>query len=180
VIEWIRTRRSIREYRDEPVPAEQVALLEETALRSPTSHGKRSWEFVFVDERETIRRLAGLKPQGAALLAGAPLAVVVAGDAERSDAWIEDASIATILMQMTAHSLGLGSCWVHVRNRRHDDRTTSEEYVRGLLGIPDRLKVLAVLAVGRPAERKEPVPADRLDRGKIHRNRYGPAGSDRT
>ena len=52
-----------------------------------------------------------------------------------SDVWIEDCSIAAIIVHLAAESLGLGSCWIQVRNRQHNAETTSEDYVRDVLGI---------------------------------------------
>jgi hypothetical protein len=48
------------------------------------------------------------------------IGIVVCGDRTQSDVWIEDCSIASILAQMASQSLGLGSCWIQVRNRMHD------------------------------------------------------------
>ena len=82
-------------------------------------------------------------------------------------------TIAAILLQMAAVSLDLGSCWIQVRERPRDENTTAEEYVRELLSVPGRLKVLAVVAVGYPVEGKDPIPVDDLPVGKIQRNRFG-------
>ena len=173
MLELIRTRRSIREYRDEPVSEEHRQVLEEAVLRAPTSHNHRPWEFVFVTERETIAAFSTLKPHGASFLAGAPLAVVVLGDPHRSDVWVEDTSIAAAFLQLAAHSLGLGSCWVQVREREHASGARASDHVRELVAAPARLEVLAVIGVGHPAEEKEPRPDAGLPRGKIHRERYG-------
>jgi septum formation protein len=54
---------------------------------------------------------------GAAFLADAAMAVVVMADPLASDVWIEDASIASIMIQLQAEDLGLGSCWIQVRER---------------------------------------------------------------
>lgn len=168
---WIRTRRSIRAYRDEQVSDAHRALLEEAMLRAPTSHNHRPSEFVFVTERETIRHLARLKSHGSSFLAGAPLVVVVLADPQRSDVWVEDASIAASFLQLTAHSLGLGSCWVQVHAREHEDGYPASEFVKSQVGAPSGLEVLAVIGVGYPAEEKEPTPKSALLTRKIHRER---------
>jgi len=173
MLDLIRTRRSIREYRDRPVSEEHRGVLEEVVLRAPTSHDHRPCEFVFVTDRETIGALASLKPHGSSFLAGAPLVVVVLADPARSDVWVEDASIAAAFLQLAAHDLGLGSCWVQVRAREHSPGVWATDHVRGLVGAPEGLEVLAVLGVGHPAGEKEPRPEDELLRGKIHRERFG-------
>jgi len=73
---------------------------------------------------------------------------------------------------MTAQSLGLGSCWIQVRNRMFDDKTSSEQYVQSLLRIPEHIKVQSVIAIGYPAEHREPLPAEELKYWKIRANTY--------
>jgi nitroreductase len=75
-------------------------------------------------------------------------------------------------VQLAAQSLGLGSCWVQIRNRSHDADRSAEACVQDLLGIPPRMRVLSIVAIGRPAEDKDGHPGTSLDRRKIHRNTY--------
>jgi nitroreductase len=173
MIELLRARRSIREYTDQPVEPEKLELLKEAVLRSPSSRNLDPWEFIFVDDRGLLQKLSVCKPHGADFLAQAALGVVICGDSRASDTWIEDCTIAAILAQMTAQSLGLGSCWVQVRNRRFDDQTTSEQYIQKLLQIPEHLKVESIIAIGYPAEQREPLPRADLKDAKIHANGYG-------
>jgi len=170
MIELLRARRSIREYTGRAVEPEKMAVLKEAALRSPSSRNIDSWEFVFVDDRGLLARLARCKPHGADFLEGAALGIVVCGDSKASDVWIEDCSIAAILVQMAAQSLGLGSCWIQVRNRKFDDATTSEQYIQRLLALPGHVKVECIVAIGYPAEKREPVPAEELKVSKIRVN----------
>ena len=107
-IELARKRRSIRRYLDKPVEKEKIDLLVETALRSPSSRGINPWEFVVVTDPEIIGRLSEAKPHGASFLRKAPLAVVVCADPEKSDVWVEDASIASVYLHLAAADLGLG------------------------------------------------------------------------
>ena len=172
MIELLRTRRSVRRYKPLPLSAAARAILEEAALRSPTSRNREVWEFVFVDDPVLLKGLAAAKPHGGAFVGDAPLAVVVCGDETRSDVWVEDCSIACILLQVTAHDLGLGSCWCQIRGRRHGDGGTAEAHVQSLLGLPSRLRVEAIIAIGVPAETPPPRPAIDLNREHIHRNRW--------
>ncbi|UCD50840.1 MAG: nitroreductase family protein [Phycisphaerales bacterium] len=172
MIELLRQRRSIRRYLDRPIEPEKVELLKEAVLRAPSSRNIDPWEFVFVDERVSLERLARCKPHGASFLAQAALGIVVCGDSTASDVWIEDCSIASILVQMTAQSLGLGSCWIQVRNRTHDDQKSAGQYVQDLLGIPEHLKVESIVAMGYPAETREPVPRERLKVTKVRTGTY--------
>lgn len=171
-MELLRKRRSIRKFTPEKVAPETVALLMEAALRAPSSRGNKPWEFVVVDDGELLGRLARAKEHGSEFLGGAPLAVVVCADSTRSDVWIEDCSIAAVIVQLAALSLGLGSCWVQIRNRRHDGGSSAEEYIRALLGLPEHIMVESVIGIGHPGESKEPVPAHELQYGKVKHNRY--------
>ena len=173
MIELLRERRSVRRFTADPVSAEHRAILEEAALRSPSSRGLNPWQFVWVDDPELIGGLAAAKQHGAAFLRGAPLAVVVCADESRSDTWVEDASIVSILLQLAAQSLGLGSCWVQIRLRQRADGVSAEDYVRDQLGIPGGLRVESIIAIGHPAEDPPGHGIDSLDRTKLHRNRFG-------
>ncbi len=172
MIDLLRSRRSVRKFTNRAIEPEKVELLKEAALRSPTSRNIRPWEFVFVDDRELLRQLALSKPHGAAFLQSATLAVVVCADGDKSDVWIEDCSIASILVQMVAQSIGLGSCWIQIRNRMFDDRATSAEHVRSLLSMPNNIRVESIIALGYPAEEKEPISQDDLDYAKVRTNSF--------
>jgi nitroreductase len=173
MIDILRTRRSIRKYEKRPVEARSLEIIKEALLRSPSSRGLNPWTFVFVNDPDVLDRLSRSKETGSDFLKGAALGIVVCGDETRSDTWIEDCSIASIVAHLTAHSLGLGSCWIQVRGRHHSGGKSAEEYVREVLGLPNHLRVESIIALGFPGESKSPVPADRLDYGKIHSNRYG-------
>jgi len=172
MIELLRARRSIREFTGRPIEPQKIEMLKEAALRSPSSRNIDPWEFVFVDQRELLQKLARAKPHGAKFLAGAALGVVVCADGDKSDVWIEDCSIASILVQMVAQSIGLGSCWIQIRNRMFDDKMTSEDYIRGVLNMPKHVKVESIVAVGYPAEIREPLPREELKDEKVRINGY--------
>lgn len=172
MIELLRNRRSVRQYVDKAIEPEKIELLKEAVLRSPSSRNFDPWEFVFVDDREMLGKLAACKSHGAAFLAQAALGVVVCGDTDASDVWVEDCSIASILLQMVAQSLDLGSCWIQIRNRQHDEQTGSTEYIQDLLGFPARFEVESIIALGYPAEQREPVAYEALKHSKVHFNRF--------
>lgn len=84
----------------------------------------------------------------------------------------EDCSIASILVQMTAQSLDLGSCWIQIRNRTFDEDRTSEDYIKDLLNMSGHIKVESIVAVGYPAEKRGPVPQENLKYEKVRVNSY--------
>jgi nitroreductase len=169
MLQLLRTRRSIRRYTDEPLTPELLDALQEALLRSPSSRSICPWEFVFVQEAGLLEKLSRCKPHGASFLRDAALGIVVCGDESRSDVWVEDCSIASIVAHLAAHSLGLGSCWIQVRKRTHEDGGSAEVYIQALLDLPAQLRVLAIIAVGHPAREKDGHPRDSLDWGKIRR-----------
>ena len=124
-----------------------------------------------VDDPDLLRQLAQAKQHGSEFLIRAPLAIVVCADSTKSDVWVEDCSIAAIIIQLTALSLGLGSCWTQIRNRQRDQDITSEQYIQGLFGLPEQMKVECVLGIGYPGEKKLPVPEGNLQYDKVKYNR---------
>jgi nitroreductase len=172
MIDILRARRSIRRYETKPLPRESLAVLKEALLRSPSSRGLNPWTFIFVDKPDLLAQLSKAKEHGSGFVKGAALGIVVCGDETISDVWVEDASIAAVIAHLTAHSLGLGSCWVQIRNRAHSKDQTAEHYTQAVLGIPAHVRVEAIIAIGCPAETKKPVPHDQLDYEKIRMNGY--------
>jgi nitroreductase len=128
--------------------------------------------FVFVDDPDLLRLLAQAKEHGSSFLKDAALGIVVCGDEIKSDVWVEDCSIASIVAQLTAQFLGLGSCWIQIRKRPHSQEKTAEEYIREILGIPQHLNVESIISIGYPAETKKPIPAEQLESAKIRYNKY--------
>jgi len=172
MIELLRNRRSIRKYTDKVIEPEKIEILKEAVLRSPSSRSFDPWEFIFVDDRELLKQLARSKPHGASFLEGAALGIVICAEEQKSDVWVEDCSIASILVQMTAQSIGLGSCWIQIRKRMYDNHKTSEDYIKDLLNIPDNFKVESIIAIGYPAEKREPVRQEDLKYEKVKFNSY--------
>lgn len=176
MIDLLRTRRSIRKFTRQEVTNTARAILQEAVLRAPSSHGRNSWRFVFVDDPALLESLSRAKPHGSSFLHFATLAIVVLGDETATDVWIEDSAIASFIAHVTAHSLGLGSCWVQIRARQHDDQQSAEAFIQELLDIPAHLRVESVIGIGHPAERKPGIAAADLDHGKVMWNRFAAPG----
>jgi nitroreductase len=152
------------------VEQEKILLLQEAALRSPSSRSLCPWRFVFIDDSFLLQSLALAKEHGSEFLADAPLGVAVLADPNRCDVWIEDAAIASSFILLQAHDLGLGGCWIQIRERRHDKTTSSEDYVRQILGIPEKYKVLSLLALGYASEKPHQIATEDLVIGKVSHN----------
>lgn len=174
MLEILYKRRSIRSYKPEKIEEEKVQTLLKAALLSPTSHNSRPWEFIVVDDPEKLAQLAPAK-RGSQHLKGAVLAIVVLADPEASDVWVEDTSIAAAILHLTAESLGLGSCWIQIRQRPHSETESAEDYVRRILGIPAGRMVDSIIAFGYPNETRRPHTEEELKAlaHKVHLNAYG-------
>ena len=85
---------------------------------------------------------------------------------------VEDCSIASILIQLEAEFLGLGSCWVQIRNRKYDEQITANDYVHHHFNIPERLEVLSVVGIGYKAVEKPSYTENDLIWEKVILNRY--------
>ncbi len=103
--ELIKNRRSMRKFTDEELTQDQVVALMKAALMSPSSKRSNSWQFVVVDDKEVLKELSHCKEQASSFIADAALAIVVMADPLASDVWIEDASIASIMIQLQAEDL---------------------------------------------------------------------------
>ncbi len=173
MLDLLKRRRSIREYKDQELCREEIAQLVTAALLSPSSRGRQPWEFVIVTERGVLEKLSESKPSSATFLKHAALGVVVLGDPGISDVWIEDTSIASLIVHLTSASLNLGSCWIQIRGRQHSPTQSSEDYIKELLGIPAKYTVEAIIAVGYPDEQKSPHGEKDLDFSKVHTEKFG-------
>jgi len=163
LIKTIFARRSIRAYAPIPVDDQHIGTLLEAAMAAPSASNRKPWHFVVVTNRQTLDRLAEAHPFGK-MLFKAPLCVVVCGDPSISERyWVQDCSAATENLLLATVALGLGAVWIGVHPQ--DERETT---VRGILGIPEGIIPLNLIAVGHPAEEKE--PRTQYDEARVHRD----------
>lgn len=169
MLDLLLQRRSIRRYEQKPIAIDQLQKILQAGLLAPSSRGRSPWEFILVQEQETLQKLGECRHPKQPFLPDTPVAIVVLGDTSVSDVWIEDCSITMALMQLEAEHLGLGSCWVQIRGRlAQGEKLSSNDFVKTLLQIPMQYEVLAILALGKPAEKKESHRLDMLAYHKIH------------
>ena len=147
-IDIVRSRKSCRLFSDVPLEDGEIDLIMEAGRLAPSSRQLKDVRLVPVRDEGLIRRLALCKDSSTTPLETATFAVIVAADPDVCDVWIEDASIATIMMQMEAEDLGIGSCWIQVRLRTGNG-TPAEDFVKREAGLDGNLKVLSIVAFGR-------------------------------
>jgi nitroreductase len=166
-LEAIRTRRSVRKYLDKPVGGELIQKLLAAAMQAPSARNQQPWQFVVIEDRATLAKIPEFMPN-AAMVAAAPLAILVCGDMrlEKSEGyWVVDCSAATENMLLAAHALGLGACWCGVYPRQ--DRM---EGLRKLLGLPPNIIAHSLVVLGQPAEQVK--PEDRYRAERVRHNRW--------
>ena len=161
-------RRSVRTYTGECIDERTLKRVIEAGLSSATGRGKRPWELIVVRDRSRLEKLTESRKAGAGMLAKADAAIVVIGDPQTSDTWIEDCSIVMANMHLAADALGLGSCWIQGRGRDAADGRTTEEHVFATLDIPEEYRLEAILSLGVREGVAAPRDIDDVVRAKVH------------
>lgn len=167
MIEILRNRRSVRNFLNKDIEKEKLDILLEAALRAPTSRNLNPTNFILVKDREILKKLSTAKSHGAGFLANANIAIAVIGDTQKSDTCIEDCSIASIIIQLTAESLNLGSCWAQIRLRYDNKNCLAEDNVRKILNIPSHFLVESIIGIGYPANKPKPIKYEDLVQSRI-------------
>jgi len=152
-------RRSIRLYEREPIPDDVLRNILEAGRLAPSADNAQPWHFIVITEPKIKEKLA----RGRWNRFIKDSAVTIVGCGYASNRWSTvDVAIALENMVIAAEAQGVGSCWVG---------DFEEEEVKELLGIPDSLKVVALIAFGYPAEK--PGPSDKKSLETIvHYNRF--------
>lgn len=152
--------RSVRSFRSKGISEDVLKIILEAGRHTPTAHNIQPWHFIVVSDLKIKRELAvtGKFVEDSALI------IVGCGDPEESPRWYElEVAIALQSMVLAAWMQGVGSCWIGVGS--------NEGRVKEILGIPDQLKVVALVAFGYPSETPKPVWKKPLDQ-IIHYNKF--------
>ncbi|HRZ87296.1 MAG TPA: nitroreductase family protein [bacterium] len=169
-ISVIHSRKSVRHYTEKPVTPEDIDVLLRAGMAAPTAADTRPWEFVVVDERETLDDLSAAVEWGK-MLKRAKAAIVVCGDTTRAlsgveqEYWIQDCSAASENILLAAEAKGLGAVWVGVFPVK--ERVAK---VQRILELPEHVVPLNVISIGWPAGIEK--PKDKYDAKYIHRNKW--------
>jgi nitroreductase len=158
VFEAIKKRRSVRAYTSEEVSEEDVEKLIEAARLAPSAGNIQPWEFVIVTNAETKRSLSDAALRQT-FIEQAPVVIVVCADIARSS-WgygsrgtnlysLQDTAAATENMILAAQALGFATCWV---GAFHEDEVVK------VINAPRNVRPVAIVPVGRPAEKPSARP----------------------
>jgi nitroreductase len=173
MMETFLNRRSVRSYTGEAVLMEKLNTIIMAGLSSASSRAIRPWDLIVVRDKDKLIEMSGCRLKGSSrMLAGADAAIVVVGDEERSDVWIEDCSVVMANMHLMASALGVGSCWIQGRDREAVDGETTEDFLRRILQFPSESRLLAILSLGMPDEELPARTPESLPFNKVHINKY--------
>ncbi len=168
LMETILRRRSVRKYSSRPVPEESLKKILEAGLLAPTSMNRKPCEFYVVKDRGILEELASSKSSGAGMLPGCGAAIAVFADSQKADTWTEDCSIALSYMNLMAAQENIGSCWVQIHLRSKEDGTDAEDAVRKIFALPERFRIVGLLALGVPDSLPAPHTMDDIDWNRVH------------
>ena len=158
------SRRSIREYTDQPVSEADIASLLQAGMAAPSAMNRRPWHLVVVTDKQTLGAIAAAPPYSRTL-GGAALVIVVCGDPSISDWWLQDCTLATENILIAVAGLGLGAVFLGCHGK-----TEREQPIRQALDIPEEIGLASVLCIGHPAEEKE--PRTQYNPARVHRNKW--------
>jgi nitroreductase len=145
VFEAVRVRRSVRAYEPGPIPEEVLFKILEAGRLAPSASNLQPWHFIVVKDPEKKKTLSA--GRYAHFLADTPVVIVGCGDAELSPRWHAiDVTIALQQMVLMATEEGIGTCWIG---------SFEEEPVRICLSVPEKYKVVAMLAMGYPKDKQD-------------------------
>ena len=162
-LEALRGRRSIRSYENNPVKRELIETIVDAGRLAATGRGVEPWEFVVVTDSGMRNKLAEICDYGK-FISQAPVCIVVL--CKDTKYYLEDGSAATQNMLVTAHALGLGSCWVAGDKKHYADK------IIRLLGVPPGFKLICLVSIGYTSPNQPPRKSKRPLEEVLHRERF--------
>jgi len=145
VIETIKTRRSIRQFRKEPVSDEFLNMILESGLWAPSGKNNQPWKFAVIRDSALKEALASLTHYSSTIK-NAPVCIAVFLDHSRVYDQTKDVQAIGACIQnmlLTIHAMGLGGVWL-------GEILKNKEKVGELLGVGDEFELMAVIALGHP------------------------------
>jgi len=168
--EVVRTRRSIRSYKPDPIPEEVLERVLEATRIAPSGSNRQPWRFIIIKD-EDLKKQMVVACHNQSFIADAPITIVACGYNIHYDrgeymgdmSMLVDVSIAFTHLVLAARAEGLGTCWIGSFNNNE---------VKNILGIPKEVNVVAITPLGYPKDeeftgasrRKRPEEIISLDR----------------
>ena len=152
VFEAIQTRREITHFQEKAIRSETLEQVLNSAYLAPAGNNLPSREFITITNSEMLQHLAHTTPF-VPWLAEAAAAIVITGRPDISKYWLQDASIASGFIWLSATELGLGAAFGAIYHAEDaDESTRREDYVRTALSIPKDRRIVAILGLGYPEQ----------------------------
>ncbi len=149
VLNCLKTRRSIRRFKNTQISAEELHAVVEAGTYAASGHGYQSAQIVAVQNAETIAELSALNAEIMGVKSdpyyGAPTILLVFADSN-IPTFVEDGSCVLDNMMIAAHAVGLASCWIH-REREMFERPEGKKLMKSW-GLKDAMKGIGALALG--------------------------------
>lgn len=167
-MEPIFTRRSIRSFLNQPVEKGKIEKLLKAAMQAPSAGNQQPWEFLIIENRETLDQLSQMSPY-ASSLKEAPLAILILANQSQMrypENWQQDLGAATQNLLLTAVEEGLGTVWLGITPL--EDRIN---FIKKFLSLPAHLIPYNIIPVGYPKNQKNEF-IDRFDPSRIHFESY--------
>jgi len=167
-IQSIMTRKSVREYEDRSIPKEDMRILLEVAMSGPSCVNARDWQFIVIEDREMLNKMADANGGPARPLRTAAAGILICGDLNKAfhgakDYWVVDGSIAGQNICIAANALGIGSVWLGTWPQMGRVKAQSE-----LFGLPESVVPHSIIALGYPADKQPPAARNVYDESCVH------------
>ncbi|TXT65567.1 MAG: putative NAD(P)H nitroreductase YodC [Promethearchaeota archaeon] len=157
LLKFIKDRRTIRCFKDEMIPEEEIEMILEAGQWAPSASNRQAWKFIVIKNKEMIEELSKIAIYGK-FVREAPVAIAIVGEVHENPNWyIQDTTLASMNMMLEAWSLGIGTCWLGSMDR---------EKAKQIIGIEKDNFLLTILPFGY-LRRDEPKPPPRKDLDEI-------------
>ena len=151
--EVVKNRKSVREYSDKAVPKDLIEKIIDAGRLAATARNEQPWEFVVTSDKEILKKICGMCPNGPFIKDASHLVAVFSKDTKY---YIEDCSAATENMLLAIEALGLAGCWVA------GDKKDYAEVIRKMFNAPDGYKLVSMITVGYTKKEEKPHPKRNL------------------
>jgi nitroreductase len=163
VIDPIKKRRSIREYKPDAVSGEDIEEIIKAAQFAPTAHGSKATEFIVIRDQGLKEKIFAVVGQN--YVKDTPVLIAPVISTEKSKLPVQDLSVASAYMFLEAADRGLGTVWKNLSPEW-------EEKVKVLLGVPEKFRIINLIPVGYPIAQLPGHNDEEFATGKIHNERW--------
>lgn len=171
-LEAILTRRSTRQFLPKYIEEAKLAQILEAGMSGPSCVNAKDWQFIIVNEKKTLEKMADANGKPAQLLKNADIGILVCADTDKAfvqakEYWIIDCAIAAENICLAAQELGIGSCWLGTWPQMERVNAQKE-----LFQLPENIIPHSIIALGYPINDITEERNSRFDEEKVHMNAW--------